>query len=103
MRIILATCGNGYAGCGNEEAFFYEEGLWSDAEIEEEVLGWAYDNAESYAYVHFGWDEPYTYEEYEDYLENYMSYNWEEVSYDEYIDWCENWGYEPKTRKELGI
>ena len=38
-----------------------------------------------------------------DYLENYMSYVWKEVSYETYLEWCENWGYEPRTEKELGI
>ena len=96
MKIVLAICGNGYCGCDCEEAFFYEEDCWSNAEIDEEILGWACEHAESYAYVHFGWDEPYTEEEYEDYLENYVTYNWHEATYDEYIEWCDNWGYEPK-------
>ena len=102
MRIILAICGNGYSGCDAEEVFFYDESVDIN-EINSEVWGWACENAESYAYVHFGWDEPYTDEEYEDYLENYVSYNWEEVSYEKYLAWCENWGYEPRTEKELGI
>ena len=103
MKIILATCSNGYCGCDAEEIFFVGEDGWSAAEINEVIYGWACENAESYAYVHFGWDEPYTEEEYEDYIENYMSYDWEEISYEKYLDWCENWGYEPRTRKELDI
>ena len=103
MRIVLANCGNSYAGCDAEEVFFYDEDCWSDTEINDEIYYCACESAETYAYVHFGWDEPYTDEEYEDYLENYVSYDWEEVSYDKYLEWCENWGYEPKTEEELGI
>ena len=57
--IILATCGNGYAGCDAEEVFFYDEGT-AEAIINEDVWQWACENAESYAYVHFGWEEEYT-------------------------------------------
>lgn len=103
MRIILAKCGNGYAGCDHEEAFFFEEGCWSDNQINNEIHAWACESAETYAYVHFGWDEPYTDEEYEDYLENYVSYDWEEVSYEQYLEWCENWGCEPRTEEELSL
>lgn len=95
MKIILARCGNGYCGCDSEEVFFYDEDCWSATEINDEIYGWALENAESYAYVHFGWGEFYTEEEYDDYIENYMSYDWDEVSYEEYVEWCENWGYEP--------
>ena len=68
--IILATCGNGYAGCDAEEVFFYDEGT-AEAIINEDVWQWACDNGESYAYVHFGWDEDYTDEDYDNYIENY--------------------------------
>lgn len=94
VRIILARCGNGYCGCDNEEAFFYDEGT-SDKEINEEVLEWALDNAESYAYVHFGWGEEYTEEEYDFYIENYVDYDWNDATYEEYVEWCYNWGHEP--------
>lgn len=95
-RIILARCGNGYCGCDSEEAFFFE-GDFSVREINSEVWGWACENAETYAYIHFGWDEPYTEEEYNDYIENYLEYDWHEATYEEYLDWCENWGCEPRV------
>lgn len=103
MKIILAKCGNGYAGCDQEEVFFFHEDGWSEKEINNEIYAWACECAESYAYVHFGWDEPYTDEEYEDYLENYVSYDWHEATYEEYLEYCENWGIEPKTVDEVCI
>lgn len=96
MVIVLANCGNGYCGCDAEEVFFYEEGA-SDKDINSDVYDWAVDNAESFAYCHFGWDEPYTDEDYEDYLENYVTYDWHVATYEEYLDYCDNWGYEPKV------
>lgn len=97
MLIILATCGNGYCGCDAEDAFFYDEEDINVSDINEEIHTWALENGESFAYVHFGWDEEYTDEEYEDYCENYISYDWHQASYDEYLEWCENWGVEPRT------
>lgn len=96
MIIVLVKCGNGYCGCESEEAFFYDDGT-TESEMEEDILCWARENAESFAYVHFGWDEPYTDEDYEDYLENYVNYDYHIASYEEYLDYCENWGYEPKV------
>ena len=64
MKIIYATCGNGYCGCDSEEVFFFEDGT-KDLDIDEDVYAWACDNAESFAYVHFGWCEDYTDEDYE--------------------------------------
>ena len=61
----VVTFENGYCGCDIEEEF---EGTY------EEALDWADEYlpnyAESYAYIAFGWDEEYTEEEYESYLEN---------------------------------
>lgn len=100
MKIILARCGNGYAGCSSEEAFIFED-TWDVDEINQEVWLWACENAESFAYVHFGWDEPYTDDDYDDYIENYVDYDWYEASYAEYVEWCENWGYEPKKLEDM--
>ena len=59
------TFANGYCGCEIEEEF---EGTYEDA------VDWANDYlpeyAESYAYVAFGWDEEYTEEEYDNYIED---------------------------------
>ena len=95
MIIVLAKCGNGYTGCDGEEAFFYEEGA-TEREIDADVYFWARDNAESFSYVHFGWDEEYTEEDYEDYIENNMTYDWHIATRDEYLDYCENWSIEPR-------
>ena len=101
MRIIFAACGNGYCGCDQEEIFFYPDNE-SDVEINGDVYNWACDNAESFAHCHFGWAEEYTDEEYDDYIENYVTYDWRDITYEEYLEWCENWNYEPKSREELG-
>lgn len=98
MMIILARCGNGYCGCESEDAFFFDEGTL-EREINEDILAWAREHAESYAYIHFGWDESYTEEEYDEYMENYVDFDWHEASYEEYVEWCKNWGYEPKEEE----
>lgn len=98
--IVLARCGNGYCGCDSEEAFFFNDSM-DEVEINEEMLSWAQENAESFAYVHFGWGESYTDEEYEDYLENYVEFTWNIASYEEYVEWCENWGNTPMTKEEI--
>lgn len=100
MMIILARCGNGYCGCDAEEVFFYEDGT-AEGFINGEIWQWAADNAESYAYVHFGWGEEYTDEDYEYYMENYVEFDWHDASYEEYVEWCEGCGYEPKLKEEL--
>ena len=94
MIIVLARVGNGYCGCENEDAFFYEEEI-SEREIEADVYNFAIENAETYSYVHFGWDEEYTEEEYDDYMENYVTYDWDVVTYEEYLEWCDDQGVEP--------
>ena len=100
MIIILARCGNGYCGCESEDVFFYEDGT-KEGFINDEIWEWAAGNAESFAYVHFGWDEPYTDEDYDDYIENYVEFDWHDATYEEYVEWCQNWGYEPKLKEEL--
>ena len=92
---ILITCGNGYCGCETEEVYIYDEDV-SEESIQQDALELMYNNAESYAHVYFGWDEEYTDEEYEEYLENNCSYDYHEISREEYIEWCENYGYIPK-------
>lgn len=100
--IVLANCGNGYCGCDSEEVFIYEAGV-SEKEISEDVNDWAVENAESFAHVHFGWGEEYSDEEYEEYIENHVDMDWYIADYEEYVEWCESWGYEPKSREELGM
>ena len=61
----IITFENGYCGCDIEEEF---EGTYDEA------ADWANEYlhiyAENYAHCAFGWDEEYTEEEYESYLEN---------------------------------
>ena len=73
----IITFSNGYYGCDIEEEFMgtYEEAV----EFANEYLP---EYAESYAYVAFGWQEEYTEEEYENYLE-YCSYNIKESEEEE--------------------
>ena len=56
---------NGYCGCDTEEEFFgtYDEAV----EFADETLP---EYAYSYAHCAFGWDEEYTEEEYDDYLDD---------------------------------
>ena len=56
---------NGYCGCDVEEEFV---GAYNEAvEFANEYL---FEYAVSYAHCAFGWDEEYTEEEYDDYLED---------------------------------
>ena len=100
MLIVLAHCGNGYSGCDSDEVFFYDNGT-AEKEIDSEVWNWACENAESFSYVHFGWDESYTDEDYDDYIENYVTFGWHIATYEEYVEWCENYGYEPRAKEAL--
>lgn len=94
--IVIARCGNGYSGCDAEEAFIYNINT-TEAEIEEDVRYFAFENAESFSHIHFGWDnEDYTEEEYEEYLNEYTEYEWHYATYEEYLEFCENWGIKPE-------
>lgn len=94
MKIIRAWCGNGYVGCGDEDVFFYDDNDTSET-IGKDLWAWAIDNAESYSYVHFGWDSEYTEEEWEEYLDD-IDFEWIEISYEEYLKYCEEYGYTPR-------
>ena len=95
MRIISATCGNNYCGCDSEEVFFFDDGTL-DSVIDSEIYSWAVENAESFSYVHLGWDSDYSEEDYKFYIENYVDFDWHDATYEEYVEWCENYGYTPK-------
>ena len=95
MKIILASCGNGYCGCDAEDVFFFGSDVTEES-IQEDLWDWACDNAESYSHVHFGWGEDYSEEDYEDYLENYVTFSWNEITREEYLEWCDDNGYEPE-------
>ena len=71
------TFSNGYCGCDIEEEF---EGTYEEAvEYANEYL---HEYAEDYTHIAFGWDEEYTEEEYDEYLEN-CSYDIEESEEEE--------------------
>lgn len=92
-RIIWAHCNNGHCGCDAEDLFVFSN-LTDDKTITNEVYAWACDYADSYAYVHFGWGEEYTDEEYDEYLKEYMTFNWKDISYDEAVEWCKDYYYD---------
>lgn len=96
MVIVLASCGNGYCGCESEDVFFFDENT-PNGDINDVVYQWAVENAESFAYMHFGWDKEYSDEGWEDYIENHLEFDYHSATYEEYVEWCENWGYEPKA------
>lgn len=61
----IITFSNGYCGCDTEEEFVgtYEEAVeWANEYLP--------DYAENMSHAAFGWDEEYTEEEFEDYLED---------------------------------
>lgn len=61
----VITFSNGYCGCDIEEEFVgtYDEAVeWANEYLP--------DYAEDYTHIAFGWDEEYTEEEYEEYLED---------------------------------
>jgi hypothetical protein len=61
----IITFSNGYCGCDTEEEF---EGTYDEAvDFANEYLP---DYAEQYAHAAFGWEEEYTEEEYEEYIED---------------------------------
>ena len=84
---------NSYSGCNQEEMMYYDNNTPKE-DIDADVDDWGRENAESFAHVHFGWDEEYTEDEFDDYLYS-CGWGWEEVSWDEYLEYCENWGLEP--------
>jgi hypothetical protein len=73
----IITFSNGYCGCDIEEEFVgtYEEAVeWANEYLP--------DYAEDYIHIAFGWNEEYTEEEYDDYLED-CSYDIEESEEEE--------------------
>ena len=32
---------------------------------------------------------------------NYVDFDWHVATYEEYLDWCDNWNYKPKTEEEI--
>ena len=96
--LILAHFENGYCGCDQKELFHFEAGT-DLSFIEGTVSEWAMDNADSFAYVHFGWEAEYTDEEYDEYLEMVV-WTYENLTYEEYLKYCEDEGEEVRFTEE---
>lgn len=97
--IILAHYSNGYVGCEGEDVFFFPNNI-SSTVINEELWQWACEKAESYAYVHFGCDTDIPDDEWDEYIDN-VTFDYDEISYDEYVSWCENYGYAPDAKEDM--
>lgn len=95
MRYIRMVCDTGFCGTRMEE---YIKTEMTDAELNQLGAELAYENAASYDYMVYGWGEDAeTYaegcdisiEEAEGIMEDYYaeaSYDWEEISEEEYLD-----------------
>lgn len=91
--IVRRYFDNGYCGCDQEEMEYYANDM-SHADIDADTDEWGRNEAESYAHVHFGWDEEYTEEDMDEYIEG-CNWGWEEVTWEQYVEYCENWSLEP--------
>ena len=91
--IVKFYFGNGYVGCDQEEMMFYPKDTPARM-INIDVNEWGHENADSYAYVALGWEEDYTEEEYEDYVNN-CDWGWHDATWEEYVEYCENWRITP--------
>lgn len=78
MIYVIAYFENGYCGCDETDFFEFDDDI-TTSEIDDQMYDAMCGYAESYSHVAFGWDEPYTDEEWEDYLTNQCCVNWEIV------------------------
>ena len=99
-KYILFSGGNGYCGCDFEDVLFYPNDT-DENQIDADGWAMAEDNATTYSHYHFGWGEEYTDEEWQDFLDNYVEYSWQEITRAEYIAWCEEWNYTPATEEQV--
>lgn len=95
-KYILFEGGNGYAGCEYSEALVFDENEITDEDLNEISNDMMRDNAESFEYIHFGWDEKYSEEDELNYYENYAYGTWSKISREEYEEWCANWSIVPE-------
>ena len=86
-RYIAIHCWNGYQGCDLDEVLIFDHKI-SDKEISETVYEIACENADSYSYVHFGWGVECSEGEYEDYIMNNVVFDWYDMTYSEYLEYC---------------
>ena len=87
MKYVRFYGGNGYCGCDYEEYVAYDD-EHDEVLIEQTATDLAYENAESYEYVVFGWDSQDIDEtEREEYYEDTLDYcGWEYCSEEEYLE-----------------
>ena len=83
--------------CGTREEEYFETDM-TDKELNDHGAEWAYENAQSYEYLVFGWGETaegyaesmdISVEEAEEMMDNYYSeadYYWEEITKEEYLE-----------------
>lgn len=89
--IILAHCGHkGFPNCFDcEDIFIFNDNIQNYA-IDFELWDWACDNITSHLCGEYHSMLDY---EWEDYLEKSVFYDYKEITYDEYLKWCEHNGY----------
>lgn len=78
MIYVIAYFENGYCGCDQTDFYEFNDDI-TTSEINDQMYDAMCTYAESYSHVAFGWDEPYTDEEWNDYIENQCCVNWEIV------------------------
>lgn len=78
MIYVIAYFENGYCGCDQTDFFEFDDDI-TTSEIDDQMYDAMCGYAESYSHVAFGWNEPYTDEEWEDYIVNQCCVNWEIV------------------------
>ena len=91
MIYVIAYFENGYCGCDQTDFYTFVDDT-TTSEINDQMYDAMCAYAESYSHVAFGWDEPYTDEEWDDYLENQCSVNWEVVSKERWDEERKEWG-----------
>ena len=84
MIRVVVWFENGYCSCDQTDFLEYDDDM-TEAEIVEDICNMKLDYAELFAHVHFGWGESYTDEEWEDWIENSVMFNYRIV--DSYEEW----------------
>ena len=92
MIYVIAYFENGYCGCDQTDFFEFDDDI-TTSEINDQMYDAMCGYAESYSHVAFGWDEPYTEEEWNDYVENQCMVNWEIVDEDVYRATMREYGF----------
>lgn len=83
MIYVVAYYENGYCGCDTTDFFTFDDNT-TTSEIADYIWDTRRDYADAYAHVHFGWDESYTDEEWEEWVEEYCMVTWDIVSEEDY-------------------